>query len=58
MTHLTQAERDANTHAHLKAIAEGQKAKNDKRHADIVASSSWLQNVRATQIKLNQKGGN
>lgn len=54
MTQITQTERDRNTHAHLKAIAEGQQAKNAKRHADIVSAYPWLQNVRATQIKLNE----
>lgn len=54
MTHLTQAERDRNTHEYFKAFAIEQQKRNQIRHEAIVASTPWLQNVRATQIKLNE----
>lgn len=54
MTHLTQAERDRNTHEYFKEFALAQQERNRLRHEAIVASTPWLQNVRATQIKLNE----
>ena len=55
---ITQAERDRNTHEYFKAFAIAQQERNRLRHEAIVASSPWLQQVRATQKKLNEKGGN
>ncbi len=52
MTHLTQAERDRNTHEYFKAFAIAQQERNAKRHAEIVANTPWLQNVREIQKKV------
>lgn len=54
MTHLTQAERDRNTHEYFKAFAIAQQERNAKRHADIVSATPWLQNIRAIQKSLNE----
>jgi hypothetical protein len=58
MTQLTQAERDRNTHEYFKAFAVAQQERNRLRHEAIVASSPWLQQVRATQKKLNESEAN
>ena len=58
MTQLTQAERDRNTHEYFKAFAVAQQERNAKRHADIVANTPWLQQVRAIQKKLNESEAN
>ena len=52
MTHLTQAQRDANTHEYFKGFAVEQQKRNQIRHEAIVAANPWLANVRAMQIKL------
>ena len=58
MTSLTQAERDRNTHEYFKAFAVAQQERNRLRHEAIVDSSPWLQQVRATQKKLNESEAN
>ena len=51
---ITQEMRDANTHAHLKAIADAQHKRNAELHEMRVASSPWLQKARAIQKMLNE----
>lgn len=58
MTHLTQEERDQNTHEYFKAFAIAQQERNAKRHAEIVSANPWIAQAREIQKKLNQKGGN
>lgn len=58
MTHLTQAERDRNTHEYFKAFAIAQQERNRLRHEAIVAATPWLQNVREIQKQLNAKESN
>ena len=38
----------------ISQIVTSQKAKRDEKQATMLANYSWLQNVRATQIKLNE----
>jgi hypothetical protein len=49
---LTQEMRDKNTHEYFKAFAIAQQERNAKRHADIVANTPWLQQVRELQKKV------
>lgn len=58
MTHLTQAERDRNTHEYFKAFAVEQQKRNALRHEAIVAANPWIAQARAIQKMLNEKGGN
>jgi len=58
MTHLTQAERDRNTHEYFKAFAVEQQKRNQLRHEAIVASNPWLLQVRNIQKMLNEKEAN
>lgn len=58
MTHLTQAERDRNTHEYFKAFAVEQQKRNALRHEAIVAANPWLQQVRAIQKMLNEREAN
>ena len=54
MTHLTQAERDRNTHEYFKAFAIAQQERNRLRHEALVSASPWLSQVREAQRKLNE----
>lgn len=58
MTHLTQAERDRNTHEYFKAFAVAQQERNRLIHEARVAGSPWLSQVREAQKKLNAKEAN
>jgi hypothetical protein len=58
MTHLTQAERDRNTHEYFKAFAIEQQKRNALRHEAIVASNPWLLQVRNIQKMLNEREAN
>ena len=57
MTHLTQAERDRNTHEYFKAFAVAQQERNRLIHEARVAGSPCLSQVREAQKKLNEKKG-
>ena len=54
MTHLTNEMRDANTLAHLQAIADAQHKRNAELHEMRVASSPFLQRARAIQKMLSE----
>jgi len=58
MTHLTQAERDRNTHEYFKAFAIAQQERNAKRDSILLASNPWIAQARAIQKMLNEKESN
>jgi hypothetical protein len=55
---LTQSQRDANTHAHLKAIADAQHKRNNEKHEAVLNAYPWLKGVRDAQKKLNESEAN
>ena len=55
---ITQAQRDANTHAHLQGIADGQKAKRDALQAHRLEMYPWILKAREIQKQLLEKEAN
>lgn len=58
MTHLTQAERDRNTHEYFKAFAIAQQERYANRQEAFVALNPWVAQARAIQKMLNEKESN
>ena len=58
MTHLTQEMRDANTHAHLKAIAVAQQERYAELQKARLERYPWIAQARAIQKKLNESEAN